>query len=68
MILIKGRSHQGFHLGQSCGRVYDQVLLKSLLQVFRWSLFILLGGGGGGQDQEAPGPLLACDLGTFLLL
>ena len=54
MILIKGHSHKGSHLRKTCERVYSHVLLKSMLQVSRWSLFCL-----GGEGQKTRGPLLA---------
>lgn len=54
MTLIKGHSHKGSHLRQTCERVYSHVLLKSMLQVSRWGLFCL-----GGEGQKTRDPLLA---------
>lgn len=37
MILIKGHSRKGFHFEGIA--FFDQILLKGMTQVFRWSLF-----------------------------
>lgn len=53
MILIKGHSRKGLHLGKNCNGVY--VLLKSRTRGSRWGLFILR--GGVLKSREAPGSL-----------
>lgn len=39
MILIKGLSRKGLHLGKNCERLYYHVLLKSRMRGSRWGLF-----------------------------